>query len=285
MRIVTGYTGSPHITSNDDQSLNQGIFGRSNCVLNVGSVFNATLTSATQLTIDDGEGIMQGVHFRIDPGETEVLTIASGTADYLRYDLVVARYTKDAGTGIEKVELAVKTGTPDESSPTIPSLSTGNIRTGTTLCEMPLYLIYVYGLTPSIDKVLFPIEKSFFDPIPWGDYISFTNKTTVSETYAVNTSTRKYSGMCFVSGWIDLSISSSLSYELLVEASVAEETGQLNYYQYNGCAKGTAIFGEHIDHNIIPICGVMEVSKLTVQLDFARSVSGSALIYLHVVKL
>lgn len=287
MKIVTGYTGSPHITSNDDQSLNQGIFGRKNCVLNVGSNFSAEMISATQLSINDGEGIMQGVHFRIEPGETETLTIESGATGYLRYDLIVARYTKDAGTGVENMELAVKTGTPVAypSSPSIPTPRSGNIRNGTTICEMPLYVIYVYDLTPRIEFTMFAVEKAFFEVIPWGDSISISNQSSVSQSYATNSRTRKYEGMCLVTGWIDLSISTSLSTELVAEASVAGETGELNYYQYYGCAKGTAVFGEHTSRNIIPICGVVEMSELTVQLDFTRQVSGAALVYLHVVKL
>ena len=35
MKIVTGYTGTPHITSNDQQGFNQGVFGTGNIVLGV----------------------------------------------------------------------------------------------------------------------------------------------------------------------------------------------------------------------------------------------------------
>ena len=73
MKIVTGYTGQPHVTSNAAQGFNQGIFGTGNYVLNVGNKFNAVLTDVNTVTISDGEGVLQGVHFRIDPGTTETL--------------------------------------------------------------------------------------------------------------------------------------------------------------------------------------------------------------------
>ena len=64
MKIVTGHTGVEHITSNDDQAKNQGIFGTGNMVLNLGQKFALTINSAVAVTIEDGEGIMQGVHDR-----------------------------------------------------------------------------------------------------------------------------------------------------------------------------------------------------------------------------
>lgn len=107
MNIVTGYTGTPHITANEAQALNQGILGSGNYVLDVGQKFSATLVDANNITIEDGEGVMQGVQFRIAPGETENVSISNGTTGYNRIDLICARYTKDPQTGIE----AVKPGT------------------------------------------------------------------------------------------------------------------------------------------------------------------------------
>ena len=75
MKIITGYTGTPHVTSNAAQGFNQGVIGSGNYMLDVGNKFAAVLTDATTVTISDGEGVMQGVHFRIDPGTSESVTI------------------------------------------------------------------------------------------------------------------------------------------------------------------------------------------------------------------
>lgn len=148
MRIVTGYTGSPHITSNADQGRNQGIFGTGSCVLNVGNKFEPTLDSVTQVSIKDGEGILQGVHFRVDPGTVDTVSIQSGTTGYNRIDLICARYTKDVDTGFEKVEWAVIQGTPSQSTPSEPSYTVGDILAGDLLAELPLFRVTFTGLTP-----------------------------------------------------------------------------------------------------------------------------------------
>lgn len=150
MNIVTGYTGTPHVTSNEAQALNQGVFGSGNVVLNVGNKFAATLVDANTITIQDGEGIMQGVQFRIAPGETETVTIENGTIGYNRIDLICARYTKNAQTGVEAVNLVVVEGTPTASTPSVPSVSTGNILEGDSPVDFPLYSVIISELVPYV---------------------------------------------------------------------------------------------------------------------------------------
>lgn len=152
MKIVTGYTGTPHITSNDQQAFNQGIFGTGNSVLGVGQKFDATLNTATTITIEDGEGVMQGVHFRIETGETETVTISPGTSGYNRIDLICARYTKEPGTGAESVELVVVEGTPSTGTAAEPSYNTGDILSGDTPVDFPLWKVTLSGLTPTLTK-------------------------------------------------------------------------------------------------------------------------------------
>jgi hypothetical protein len=160
MKIVTGYTGTPHITANDDQARNQGIFGAGNYVLNTGNKLNAVLTNATTVTLVDGDGVMQGVHFRIEPGMTEAVSISSGTPGYNRIDLICARYIKDAGTGIESVNLVVIEGTPSTSTPSEPPHTTGNILAGDTLAEFPIWKVTLTGLTPVLSKAHILIETA-----------------------------------------------------------------------------------------------------------------------------
>lgn len=150
MNIVTGYTGTPHITSNEAQALNQGIVGKSNYVLDVGNMFGAILSDVNTVTIRDGEGLLQGVQFRIAPGETDTVTIENGTSGYNRIDLICARYTKDAITGVEDVSLVVIQGTPTSSTPTDPSYNTGNVLEGDSPVDFPLHRVTLTGLTPAV---------------------------------------------------------------------------------------------------------------------------------------
>lgn len=153
MKIVTGYTGTPHITSKDQQAFNQGIFGTGNSVLGVGRKFNATPNTATTITIEDGEGVMQGVHFRIETGETETVTISPGTSGYNRIDLICARYTKEPGTGAESVELVVVEGTPSTGAAAEPAYNTGDILSGDTPVDFPIWKVTLAGLTPTLTQM------------------------------------------------------------------------------------------------------------------------------------
>ena len=153
MNIVTGYTGTPHVTANEAQALNQGIFGPENYVLDVGEKFSATLVDANNITIEDGEGVLQGVQFRIAPGETENVSIDSGTTGYNRIDLICARYTKDAQTGVEAVNLVVIKGTPTASTPSEPTYNTGNVLLSDSPVDFPLYKVTITGVTPVVSKI------------------------------------------------------------------------------------------------------------------------------------
>jgi hypothetical protein len=164
MNIVTGYTGTPHVTANEAQALNQGIFGPENYVLDVGQKFSATLVDANNITIEDGEGVLQGVQFRIAPGETENVSIDSGTTGYNRIDLICARYTKDAQTGVEAVNLVVIKGTPTSSTPSEPSYNTGNVLLGASIVDFPLYKVTITGVTPTVSRISNPESKIVTPP-------------------------------------------------------------------------------------------------------------------------
>lgn len=148
MRIVTGHTGEPHITSNDQMGLHQGILGTGNYVLNVGAKFSATLTNANTVSISDGEGVMQGVHFRVLPGTVDTVSIDNGTAGYNRIDLICARYTKNEGTGIESVQWAVVKGTPTASTPSTPAYTQGDILAGGLVADFPMFKVTITGVNP-----------------------------------------------------------------------------------------------------------------------------------------
>jgi len=158
MRIVTGYKGTPHITANDEQGRNQGIFGEDSYILDVGQKFAATLVNSTTLEIQDGEGMLQGVHFRVLPGTVDTVTIQNGVVGFNRIDLVCARYTKDAVTGVENVEWAVITGTPSEGAAVEPEYNHGDVLAGDTIVDFPIYKISLEGITPTV--VTPPTEQS-----------------------------------------------------------------------------------------------------------------------------
>lgn len=154
IKIVTGYKGEAHITSQQDRDKHRGIFGNDSYILDVGSLFAPEVISANEVTIADGTLSLQGCIGSIGYGYTESLAIDNGTQDMFRKDLIVCRYTKAPGTGIEDLALAVIKGTPAASDPEVPTYTSGSIAGGDTTVEMPLFVVNIDGISiESIDRV------------------------------------------------------------------------------------------------------------------------------------
>jgi hypothetical protein len=155
MNIIWGYKADPHITAQQLRNTYVGIFGGDTHILDTGSKLAATVVSATEVQIADGVMIAQGCTASIEYGMTESLTIANGSQGMLRKDLIVARYTKAAGTGIENMSLAVITGTPASASPAVPSHNTGVIVDGDSPIDFPLYVVNLSGISiTSVDALV-----------------------------------------------------------------------------------------------------------------------------------
>ena len=151
MKIITGYRAEPHITAQQDRNVNMGIFGSGTYIVDMGSKLAATVVSANEITIANGLLVAEGCTAEIERGTSESLEIENGSQGMLRTDLIVVRYTKASGTGVESMELAVITGTPAASNPADPSYNTGSIAAGDTLVDFPLYKISLNGI--SIESV------------------------------------------------------------------------------------------------------------------------------------
>ena len=145
MEIVTGLRKTPHISSNDMQSFQLGITGEDGA-FPVGEIFRTELASNNELKVYDGEGVVGGVHFRVAPGTYDSITLENGSQGKRRKDLIVVRYTRSASDGTENTEWAVKKGTETTGTPTAPAATTGDIRNGDALAELPMFEIEYNGL-------------------------------------------------------------------------------------------------------------------------------------------
>lgn len=146
MNIITGYTGTPHITSAQDRDGNQGSYGAGSYILDIGSKMAATIVSANEIKIADGALSHQGCLGNIDSGLYESCAISNGSQGMKRSDLIVCRYEKDADTNVESLSIVVIEGTPDASSPSDPSYNSGNIQEGDSPVDMPLYRVSLDGV-------------------------------------------------------------------------------------------------------------------------------------------
>lgn len=156
--LVTGYAASNHITADKMRLGNCGIVGAGDYVLANGNKLAATITSNNLVTISDGDIMMQGGHISIAPGTTETATIATGTANMKRNDIICCRYSKNTATGVETASIVVVKGTETSGTPTDPSTTSGKLSEGAVLHQMPLYRVNINGLTIVSIDVLFHLS-------------------------------------------------------------------------------------------------------------------------------
>ena len=154
MEIITGYTGKPHVTAEQDRDVNEGIFDTGSFVLKTGSQLAAELVSNNEIKVRDGVLVIQGCTAVTKKNTYDPVTIANGSQGMKRIDLIVARYNKNEETKIEEVMLKVIQGTPNASTATVPTYKTGDIQSGDLVADMPLYKVTLDGLSvTSVDKM------------------------------------------------------------------------------------------------------------------------------------
>lgn len=144
MQLNTGDTGRTVLASADG-SLYSKIFGSGCFVLAGGNELKAEIQSNNLIKIYDGDLIMQGRHVYIPASDSDTVTINNGSQGMNRKDLIVARYTKTSD-GTEDVVLAVIQGTATEGTVVAPEYVEGDILTGATAKDFPLYEVTLSGI-------------------------------------------------------------------------------------------------------------------------------------------
>lgn len=157
MEIITGYTGKPHVTSEQDRDVNIGVVGEKSYVLQTGMQLAAEVSSNNEIKIRDGVLMHQGCTASIKKNTYDSLTIINGSQGMKRIDLIVARYEKNQDNGIESLDLKVIQGTPAESTPTVPEYTEGDIQAGDYVADMPMYQVIIDGLNITEVKKVFEV--------------------------------------------------------------------------------------------------------------------------------
>lgn len=162
MNIITGYVGEPHVTSQQERNTNIGIFGSGVHIIGgVNSELEATVVSANLVEISDGMIVCEGCTAEIPRGTNDSLVIENGEQGMKRIDLIVARYTRNANTGAESMELVVIKGTSAASDPVSPSYNTGTIADGDSPVDFPIYRVNIDGISiTSVDPLVDTVSIS-----------------------------------------------------------------------------------------------------------------------------
>ena len=186
MEIITGYTGKPHVTSEQDRDVNIGVVGEGSYVLKTGMQLAAEVSSNNEIKIRDGVLMHQGCTASIKKNTYDSLIITNGSQGMKRVDLIVARYEKNQDNRIESLDLKVIQGTPAESNPAAPQYTKGDIQAGDYVADMPMYQVIIEGLNITEVKEMFKVIGSNKDLSKLLDY------DPTEKTYFENGWTMKY---------------------------------------------------------------------------------------------
>ena len=148
MELVTGRSGSPHVTSQQDRQLHQGIFGDGAYILNTGNMLEPEVQSSNSIHIKDGALMFQGALFSVKVGTYDEVTINNGNQGMKRKDVIAVKYTYDSSQNIEAGEWTVVQGTPVVSNPVVPDMpvTDGDIQAGDNEVYCPVFVVTLDGI-------------------------------------------------------------------------------------------------------------------------------------------
>lgn len=202
--IITGYTGTRHITPAMDASVFRSIIGPDEYILSNGDKCVGTMPDINHFTVAGGNISFQGYQVQITQETLSVDTCATG---YQRIDLVALRYNHNTTTQIDSFTLEIIKGTEVAGTPSEPSYNSGVIDAGVNAVDMILYEIDLnggtvtfstrattitlnqsdtlgpYTSTPSMDGVGSAGSSSYFSK---GDHVHPSDTSRVPTTRTVN---------------------------------------------------------------------------------------------------
>lgn len=182
-KIITGYTGTPHVTSDDAAAFQQGIVGYDDYALSSENQLNAVTVESSRLRLSKAEIVIQGVHVRLDG--TEEVTCAAQSVGTTRLDRIALRYTKDASTNVESVELVVIQGQEAASNAVEPNLVQDDLRNGGLTREVSLFLVTLK------DSVITSVTREIPDLYNMNELKDYANKHTSQISAAENKLTQQ----------------------------------------------------------------------------------------------
>lgn len=158
MKIMTGKTGTPHVTSQQFRQFVEAVAGQDSYILQSGENLEPELQTNNLLKIRSGIMSHHGNLSVVDIGTYDEVTIANGTQGMQRIDLVVNRYTRDESSGVESNTWVVIQGTPNASNPVAPAYTEGNLQEGDLVDDCPVFEVHLNGI--NVTEVVKLLEVS-----------------------------------------------------------------------------------------------------------------------------
>lgn len=160
MKIVSGKTGTPHVTSEQFRQIIDGTVGQGSYILTSGENLEPELASNNMLKIRGGMMSHHGNISCVDLNTYDEVTLTNGSQGVKRIDLIVNRYTRNDETGLEKNEWVVIIGTPDASNPKVPQHTIGNLQNGDLIDDCPVFEVHYDGINVTEVKKLLPVMSN-----------------------------------------------------------------------------------------------------------------------------
>lgn len=160
MKIVTGKTGTPHVTSRQFRGMMEGIIGQDSYIITHGENLEPELVTNNKLKIKSGMMCHRGNISTVEIGTYDEVTIQNGTQGMKRIDLIVNRYSKVEGTGIEENNWVVIQGTPGAEDPVAPAYTEGNLQEGDLVDDCPVFEAHLDGINVTEIKKLLIVSPS-----------------------------------------------------------------------------------------------------------------------------
>ena len=157
MKIVSGRTGSPHVTSQQFRQMLEGIIGRGSYIITSGENLKPELSSNNLMKIRSGMMAHHGCISCVDIGTYDEVTLTNGSQGMKRIDLIVNRYTRNAETEVEKCSWKVIQGTPVASNPAVPAYTSGNLQDGDLVDDCPAFEVHYDGINVTEVKSLLSV--------------------------------------------------------------------------------------------------------------------------------
>lgn len=157
MKIVSGRTGSPHVTSQQFRQMLEGIIGQGSYIITSGENLKPELSSNNLMKIRSGMMAHHGCISCVDIGTYDEVTLTNGSQGMKRIDLIVNRYTRNAETEVENCSWKVIQGTPVASNPAVPAYTSGNLQNGDTVDECPVFEVHFDGINVTEVKSLLSV--------------------------------------------------------------------------------------------------------------------------------
>ncbi len=160
MKIVSGKTGTSHVTSEQFRQIIEGTVGQGSYILTSGENLEPELASNNMLKIRGGMMSHHGNVSCVELNTYDEVTLTNGSQGVKRIDLIVNRYTRNDETGLEKNEWVVIIGTPDATNPKVPEYIAGNLQNGDLTDDCPVFEVHYDGINVTEVKKLLPVMSN-----------------------------------------------------------------------------------------------------------------------------